>query len=103
VDERLQDGSGLGALERDQRAVLEDVPLDTVSTVLGAVGIDLGLEVGQVLGAAASVGHEVEAVFAAAGDDGVVYDATSADFQKAGQGGCVGGKLVQRRGSNLHE
>jgi hypothetical protein len=94
VDERLEDGGGERALQRDQRAVFEDIPLDAVGTVLGAIGFNLGSQVLQVLGAAAGVGHEVEQVSGAAGDDTVVDDSTGAFFQEAGEGGGVWSQLI---------
>lgn len=67
------------------------------------VGIDLGPQELQVLGAAAGIGDKVEGIFAAAGDDGVVDYTASFFFQKAGQGRSVRGKLVERRGGDLHQ
>ncbi|KAF7172229.1 hypothetical protein CNMCM5623_004443 [Aspergillus felis] len=102
ADQGLQDGGGERALQGDEGPVLEDLPFDAVGTVGLPVRLDLGLQEGQVLGAAAGVGDEIERVAVEAGNDGVVDNAAGAFFKQTGECRGVGLELVQRRGSDLH-
>lgn len=91
ADQGLEDGGGERALQGDESPVVEDLPFDTVGAVGLPVRLDLGLQEGQVLGAAASVGDEVKCVAIEAGNDGIVDNAAGAFFKQAGE--CRGVRL----------
>lgn len=96
--ERLEHLGGLGALERDEAVALEDLPVDRLVGVASVPGVDLGVQVRDVLLGPAGVGHNVPLgpVLGLLGHDRVVDDAALV-VEEDGERGSVVGQLVERR------